>query len=151
MSSRLLGLADAAVAALNAAPAGTFGLEFTTQRRLLPFVDLKLIGTKLLVYVVGVGRIDVRQGNVASFNGEYDLALLVQQRFQPTDDVEAKGEALVNLAEQLCGYLGTVRLTVGTGSGLLKLVHGHPAYNLKALEGMRLFDSAQILTFKVIW
>ena len=92
MSSRLLGLADAAVAALNAAPAGTFGLEFTAERRLLPFVDLKLIGTKLLVYVVGVGRIDVRQGNVASFTGEYDLALLVQQRFQPTDDVEAKGE-----------------------------------------------------------
>ena len=72
----------------------------------------KLIGTKLLVYVVGVGRIDARQGAVASFNGEYDLALLVQQRFQPTDDVEAKGEAPVNLAEQLCGYLGTVLLMV---------------------------------------
>ena len=155
--SRLLGLTDAIVAALNAAPTGTFGLPFTAVRRLVVMKDLAKIGTALGVYVVGVGRIEERTGSVANFTGDYEVAIVVQQRLADGNNVrlqgdalEAKGEVLENLCEQLTDYLVGLKLTVTgiNGTPVFKKVDGNPAYNISALHELGTFDSAQFLTCK---
>ena len=84
-------------------------------------------------------------------------AVVVQQRLADENNVrlqgdalEAKGEALENLCEQITDYLVGLKLTVGgiNGAPTFKKVDANPAYNISALYELGTFDSAQFLTCK---
>ena len=161
-SSRLLGLADSLVAALNAAqpvqpdpPAeplpSPFVLPFTAVRKVVPLVDLDQMGETLTVFVVGVGPTEERYGGLDSglFTGNYDVDILVQQRLAPAADLEARGADLVLLTEQIRDLLKTGDFAAGDARGVLVGIDANPAYSLKALLERRCFVGVQTLTFRV--
>jgi hypothetical protein len=159
-SSRLLGLADALAEALNSAqpvqPAppeeplpSPFVLPFTAEETPLPVVDLKEIGTTLLVYVVPIGLDQERVGGGTSpvFSGRAEVDFLVEQKVGVGPDAEAAVENLLLLQEQMVNLFKNCAVILTGGRAVLSEVSASPTYSQAALLTRNCFVGVQTLTF----
>lgn len=158
--SNLVALADAIVAALNAAqPAGgpsAFSEAFTALVRFAPLVDLSEVkaGDPPLVIVLPLADDEQRQGKVPpAFRGDYEVACLIYARVGVGDAAETRCGELMLLRQQIRDFFKAGRLAVaGTTDTLAVLtgVGGNPAYAENMLIENHCFGSAQSLRFALM-
>jgi len=157
----LVALADAVVAALNGATAGTFTTAFTAARKFAPLIDLKdapdLTKTPAvspLVLILPGSDDEDRQGGGprASFLGDYAVDCVIYGRVGVGDAAEALCAMLMDLRQQIRSFLGKTLVPVSgikASAGVVAKVDGDPAYGLETLVNTHCFVSAQTFTFKV--
>lgn len=163
---RLVGLAEAIAATLNAAQPvqpespeepseplpSPFGLPFTALRKVLPLVDLKKLSDLLSVSIIPVGADETRVGGLQSavVTGDYEVDILVQQRLGQGDDAEQFVPPRLQLMEEIRDYLKRSGIALTGCKAALMTVDAAPSYSLAALLDSRCFVGAQTLVFKLI-
>lgn len=143
--SLISAIADAVVAELNGAAAGTFVQAFTAARHYRPQFDLAELKT-LRVSVVPKGI--AITGLMRSAN-QHDVSVdvAVQKKVNPTDSAELDG--LMTLVEQIADYLRLRRLTA-LPTALWTKTDNVPVYSPEHLETKQVFTSVLTLTFRVV-
>lgn len=141
MPSELIQIADAVVAALNAA---TFAMPFTAERHYQPVFDLAEM-KDLHVSVVPRGT-EITQ--VARAKGTFDhkVDVAVQKKFVKGDAAEL--DPLVALAEEIAESFRAKRLPGMPDAAWVKTEHA-PVYAQEHMQELRQFTSVMTLTFRV--
>jgi hypothetical protein len=138
-------IADAVVAALNAAPAGTFDQVFTAQRTYLPQFDLKDMAD-LHVTVVPKGTEMALAGRgLAQSDVQIDLAVQKKLSAGAPDNTEI--DALMGLVERIADF---VRSTGTFGPALWLKTDNVPIYTPDHLRELGQFTSVLTLTLRVV-
>jgi hypothetical protein len=142
MPSELIKVADAVVAALNAA---SLPMPFTAVRHYLPLFDLEEMA-ELHVTVVPRG-IEVAQAarGKGSFDCKVDVA--VQRRFSRGDLAEI--DPLMELVGEIAESFRGKRLPGMPEAAWTKTEHV-PVYAPEHMQELRQFTSVMTLTFKVV-
>jgi len=141
MPSELIQIADAVVAALNAA---TFAMPFTAERHYQPVFDLAEM-KDLHVSVVPRGK-EVTQAARAMGTFDYKVDVAVQKKFVKGDAAEL--DPLVALAEEIAESFRAKRLPGMPDAAWVKTEHA-PVYALEHMQELRQFTSVMTLTFRV--
>ena len=143
--SLITAVADAVVAELNSAPAGTFAQAFAAARHYRPQFDLAELKT-LRVSVVPKGI--AITGLMRSAN-QHDVSIdvAVQKKVNPTDSAELDG--LMTLVEQIADYFRLRRLTA-LPTALWTKTENVPVYAPEHLEQKQVFTSVLTFTFRVV-
>jgi hypothetical protein len=141
MTSELIRVADAVVAALNV---GAFSMPFTAERHYQPVFDLAEM-KDLHVSVVPRGR-EIAQAarTLATFDCKVDVA--VQKKFTTGDAAEL--DPLMALAEELAEFFRCKRLPGLPDAAWVKTEHS-PVYAQDHLQELRQFTSVMTLTFRI--
>lgn len=155
--ANLVALADAVVAALAAAPAGTFAEAFTPAKKFAPMeelADLKRTDPPLVI-VQPISDDESRQakGPVAAWQGTYEVALVIWARVGVGDAAETRIGELMRLRGQIREYLKGLRLAVaGTvdTAGILMEIVASPAYSDAAVIEHHCFGSATGLRYTLV-
>jgi len=145
MGALLIDIADAVVAELNSAAAGTFAQTFIAARHYRPQFDLADLKT-LRVSVVPKSL--AITGLMRSAN-QHDVSIdvAVQKKVNPTDSAELDG--LMTLVEQIADYFRLRRLTALPGA-LWTKTDNVPVYAPDHLEQKQVFTSVLTFTFRVV-
>lgn len=143
--SLITAVADAVVAELNGAPAGTFAQAFAAARHYRPQFDLAELKT-LRVSVVPKGI--AITGLMRSAN-QHDVSVdvAVQKKVNPADSAELDG--LMTLVEQIADYFLLRRLTA-LPTALWTKTDNVPVYAPEHLEQKQVFTSVLTFTFRVV-
>lgn len=143
--SLITAIADAIVADLNGAAAGTFAQTFTAARHYRPQFDLAELKT-LRVSVVPKGI--AITGLMRSAN-QHDVSVdvAVQKKVNPADSAELDG--LMTLVEQIADYFRLRRLTA-LPTALWTKTDNVPVYAPEHLEQKQVFTSVLTFTFGVV-
>lgn len=143
--SLIIDIADAVVAALNAAPEGTFAQSFTAQRMYLPQFDLKEM-SDLHVTVVPKGT-EIQPGTRNT--GRYDCSIDVgvQKKLANAQDL-SEVDSLLTLAEGIAEYFRNKVLSP-VQAAWVRSEHTH-LYAQDHLRELGQFTSVVTLTFRVL-
>lgn len=141
MSSKLVQLADAVVAALNA---GKFSLAFTAQRLYRPYFDLPEMST-LHVTVVPDSMVLTQHTRVTMAN-ESKVDVAVQRKYKTEDAAEL--DPLMVLVEEIAAMFAQNRVIAELGAVLLKVEHA-PVYSPEHMQDKRMFTSIITLTYRM--
>jgi len=142
--SRLTDLADAVVAALNAAPGGTFSTAFEASRSVLPRVTNadEIESVRVLVSPAGVPSVETRTRKLTAHRLRVTVG--VQQKLG--DDEEAEVAALGTLVDEIVDYL------IGRDAGGATFVElaNSPFCSEKHLVENRVFTSLIVVTYSAL-
>jgi hypothetical protein len=146
--AEILSIADAVVTALNAeAFQGTLEEEFTAERKYLPRVELKDMGTLHVTVVPKAVITEVSSRSTADY--QYQIDVGVQKRFAAGDDEADELDPLLGLVEQIADYLRLKRLDEFTDAMWIKTEH--PAlYAPEHMEQFHQFTSILTFTFRLV-
>lgn len=138
-------IADAIVAELNAAPAGSFTPAFTAVRRVLPAFDLaELAG--LQVSVVPKATEAVGASRAACL---IDCRIDIGVQRKLGTDLDTEVAALCGLVEQIVAYLRR-RPLVGAPHAAWVRTQNDPVYAPDHLAHQRTFTSVLTLTYRSV-
>ena len=140
MPSKLVQLADAIVAMLNA---GKFSLAFTAQRLYRPYFDLPEMST-LHVTVVPDNVVLTQHTRIAMAN-ETKVDVAVQKKYKTEDAAEL--DPLMVLVEEIAAMFAQNRAIANLGAVLLKVEHA-PVYSPEHMQDKRMFTSIITLTYR---
>jgi len=140
-------IADAVAAELNAAEPGTFGEDFTAQRRVLPKFELADLAN-LKVSVVPKG-IEIENASREDRRCDISVDIGVQQKVGK--DVDAEVERLCELVEQIADYLASRGLLASGMSGVAFLsIANEPVYSTEHLADDLVFTSVLTVTYRTL-
>jgi len=136
-------IADAVAAELNA---GTFDIQFTAERCLLPFLDVSELETLHVSVVPSETSMEflTRQADLE----QHTVDVAVQKKLEDITD-QTEIEALMSLTRQIAGYLRRKKLTAMPEAGCVKTVVD-PIYSYDHLLGSQCFTSVVKITYKII-
>ena len=141
MPSKLVQLADAVVAALNA---GKFSLAFTAQRLYRPFFDLPDMST--LHVTVVPDSVVLTQHTRTTMANETKVDVAVQKKYKTEDAAEL--DPLVALVEEIAEMFAQNRVLAELGAVLLKVEHA-PVYSPEHMQDKRMLTSIITLTYRM--
>lgn len=136
-------IADAVVAALNAAPNGTFSHAFTAVRHYLPVFDLKEM-KDLHVTVVPKG-VEMSMAGRGLMQTDLQIDLAVQKKLFIADNSEI--DSLMNLMQEIYEF---VRARGRFGQAAWIRTENVPIYSPEHLSELRQFTSVLTLTLRVL-
>lgn len=142
MPSELLRVADAVVAALNAA---ALSLPFTAERHYQPVFDLAEM-KDLHVTVVPRG-VEVSQTARGKGTFDYKVDVAVQKKFEKGDAAEL--DPLMELVGEVAEMFRAKRLEEFPEAVWVKTEHA-PVYAQEHMQELRQFTSVMTLTFRVV-
>lgn len=143
--ARVIDIADAVVAELNAAPAGTFDPAFTAERRVLPefglpdLAELKVTVVPKAVEITGATR------SVGQFDCQIDIG--VQQKLGK--DLDTETAALCGLTDAIVGYLRRRPLAAAPHAAWVR-TQNDPVYAPEHLAEHRTFTSVLTVTYRSV-
>ena len=140
MPSKLVQLADAVVAMLNA---GKFSLAFTAQRLYRPYFDLPDMST--LHVTVVPDSVVLTQHTRTTMANETKVDVAVQKKYKTEDASEL--DPLVALVEEIAAMFSQNRVIAELGAVLLKIEHA-PVYSPEHMQDKRMFTSIITLTYR---
>jgi len=138
-------MADAVVATLNAAPAGTFSQWFSAQRRVLPEFDLEDLA-QLKVSVVPKS-VEITGSTRAASQYEIAIDIGVQQKLGK--DLDAKVAALGTLVDEMADYLRGRTLDQAPFAAWVGITND-PVYAPEHLAERRVFTSVLTVTYRAM-
>jgi len=143
--SLALDIADAVVAELNGAPAGTFDPAFDAVRRVLPEFELKDLAELRVCVVPRSVRI-----TAASRSGsQHDVAIDVGVQRRISQDMESDVHDLGALVDQIVTFLER-RPLAQAPDAVWTSVENEPVYAPVHLSEQRVFTSVLTLTYRVV-
>ena len=143
--SLITDIADAVVAELNAAPAGTFDPPFTAQRRVLPAFELAELAELKVTVVPKAVQIT---GSTRS-SSQYDLAVDIGVQRKLTSNSDSDVETLGTLVDQIAEYLRQRPLSQAP-YGVWVGTANEPVYSPEHLLEQRVFTSVLTVTYRAI-
>jgi len=135
-------IADAVVTELNA---GTFGLPFTAQRRLLP--EYKLQEMEELRVTVVPQAVEISLAHRSACQNDIQIDIGVQKKI--TADLDTEAAQLIVLVEEIIDYLRLRRLT-DVPQVLWIRTRNEPIYAREHLAQQRLFTSVLTVTYRLV-
>ena len=143
--SLIIDVADAVVAELNGAPAGTFAQAFTAARHYRPQFDLAELKT---LRVSVVPKAIAVTGLMRSAN-QHDVSIdvAVQKKVSPDDAAELDG--LMTLTEQIADFFRLRRLAA-LPQALWTKTDNVPVYSPEHLEQKQVFTSVLTFSYRVV-
>jgi hypothetical protein len=141
----ILTIADAVVAELNAASAGTFDPAFTAVRRVLPEFDLSDLAELKVSVVPKAVEINGSTRSVGQFDCQIDIG--VQKKLGK--DLDAEVMALCGLMDAIAGYLRRRPLSAAPHAAWVR-TQNDPVYAPQHLAEQRTFTSVLTVTYRVI-
>ncbi len=143
--ARIIDIADAIAAELNAAAAGTFAPAFTAVRRVLPAFDLsELAELKVTVVPKGV-EIGGAMRSASQFDFQIDIG--VQQKLGK--DLDAEVAALCGLVDAIAAYLRRRPLAATPHAAWVR-TRNDPVYAPEHLADQRAFTSVLTVTYRSV-
>ena len=143
--ARIIDIADAIAAELNAAAAGTFAPAFTAVRRVLPSFDLSELAELRVSVVPKALDISGAARSASQFDRQIDIG--VQQKLGK--DLDTEVAALCGLVEQIAAYLRRRPLT-GMPHAAWVRTQNDPVYAPDHLAQQRTFTSVLTLTYRSV-
>ena len=143
--SLITDIADAVVAELNAAPAGTFEPSFTAQRRVLPAFELAEL--KALKVTVVPKAVQITGSTRSS--SQYDLAIDIGVQRKLTSDSDSDVENLGTLVDQIAEHLRQRPLSTAPYASWMSIVN-EPVYSPEHLLEQRVFTSVLTVTYRAM-
>lgn len=143
--ARIIDIADAIVAELNAAPAGSFGPAFTAVRRVLPAFELSELAELRVTVVPKALEISGAMRSASQFDCQVDIG--VQQKLGK--DLDTEVAALCGLVEQIAAYLRRRPLT-GAPLAAWVRTQNDPVYAPDHLAQQRTFTSVLNVTYRSV-
>jgi len=143
--SIVIDLADAIVAELAAAPAGTFNQAIDPQRRVLPQFELAELD-ELKVTVVPKA-VDI--SNASRVASQYDVQVDIGVQKRVSKTVDADVEDLFDLVDEIYGFLQRRQLATLQQAIWLRTANS-PIYSPEQLSADRVFTSVLTVTYRLI-
>ncbi len=143
--ARVIDIADAVVAELNAAPAGTFDPAFTAVRRVLPEFDLPDLAELKVTVVPKAVEITGATRSVGQFDCQIDIG--VQKKLGK--DLDTEVAALCGLVEAIAGYLRRRALAAAPHAAWVR-TQNDPVYAPEHLAEQRTFTSVLTVTYRSV-
>ena len=143
--ARIIDIADAIAAELNAAPAGTFSPAFTAVRRVLPAFELSDLA-ELRVSVVPKATESAGSSRAACLV-DCQIDIGVQQKLGT--DLDTEVATLCGLVEQIAAYLRRRPLT-GSPQAAWVRTQNDPIYAPDHLAQQRTFTSVLTVTYRSV-
>ena len=143
--ARIIDIADAIAAELNAAPAGTFAPAFTAARRVLPAFELAELAELRVTVVPKSVEISGAMRSACLIDCQIDIG--VQQKLGKDMDTEVA--ALCGLVEQIAAYLRR-RTLAGAPHAAWVRSQNDPVYAPDHLAQQRTFTSVLTLTYRSV-
>ena len=141
----VIDIADAVVAELNAAPAGTFDHVFTAMRRVLPEFDLAELAELKVTVVPKAVEITGATRSVGQFDCQTDIG--VQKKLGKDLDTETAG--LCGLVDAIAAYLRR-RPLAATPHAVWVRSRNDPVYAPEHLADQRAFTSVLTVTYRSV-
>lgn len=141
----IIDIADAVVAELNAAPAGTFDPAFTAERRVLPAFDLPDLA-ELRVTVVPKA-IETEGATRAATRFDCQIDIGVQKKLGK--DLDTEVAALCGLVDTIAGYLRRRPLAAAPHVVWVR-TQNDPVYAPEHLAEQRIFTSVLSITYRSV-
>ena len=138
-------IADAVEAELNAAEAGTFGQDFTAERKVLPVFDLADLA-ELKVCVVPKSVTISGSTRAAS---QYEIAVDVGVQKKLGKDLDSEVATLGTFVDEIADYLRQRALTQAAYAAWVSIVN-EPVYAPEHLAGERVFTSVLTVTYRAL-
>ena len=138
-------IADAIVAELNAAPAGSFTPAFTAARRVLPAFELAELAVLRVTVVPKSVEISGAMRSASLVDCQVDIG--VQQKLGT--DLDTEVATLCGLVEQIAAYLRR-RPLAGTPHAAWVRTQNEPVYVPDHLAHQRTFTSVLTLTYRSV-
>jgi hypothetical protein len=144
----VLQIADAVVQELAQAPAGTFVLPFTPQRRVLPVFDLEQLKDLHVTVVPRAVEISAATRSLSQHDVQVDVG--VQARIPVGQkDLDAELSPLLGLVEQISTWLRRRPLTNLPWAAWTSTAND-PIYAPEHLNDQRVFTSVLTLTYRLL-
>ena len=143
--ARIIDIADAVAAELNAAPAGTFTPAFTAVRRVLPMFELAELA-QLRVTVVPRG---VEIGGAMRLGNQFDFQIDIGVQRKLGTDLDTEVATLCGLVEAIAAYLRRRPLT-GMPHAAWVRTQNDPVYAPDHLAQQRAFTSVLTITYRSV-
>jgi len=144
--STIIAIADAVVAALNGAPAGTFSQPFVARRYYMPVFELKDMKT-LHVTVVPRG-VEMSTASRALLQHDVLIDVAVQKKFpQDVTGDQPALDSLMSLVQEIADFL---RATGRFGNAQWVRMDNKPVYSSEHMEQLRQFTSVLTLTLRML-
>jgi hypothetical protein len=143
--ARIIDIADAVAAELNAAPAGTFDPGFTAVRRVLPEFELSDLAELKVSVVPKVVEIS---GSTRSV-GQFDLRVDIGVQKKLGKDLDAEVAALCGLVDAIAAYLRR-RPLAATPHAVWVRTRNDPVYVPEHLAEQRAFTSVLTVTYRSV-
>lgn len=143
MMALIIDIADAVVAELNAAPAGTFDPVFTATRRVLPEFDLTELVRLQVTLVPKAVEISGSSRSVDQF--DYSVDIGVQKKLGKNLDTEVA--KLCGLVDTIAAYLRR-RPLAATPNAVWVRTRNDPVYAPEHLAEQRVFVSVITATYR---
>ena len=141
----IIDIADAVVAELNAAPAGTFDPAFTAARRVLPEFALPELAE---LKVTAVPKA-VEAGGSTRSAGQFDFQIDIGVQKKLGRDLDAEVAALCGLVDAIAGYLRRRPLAAAPHAVWVR-TRNDPVYAPEHLAENRTFTSVLTVTYRSV-
>ena len=139
--SMVTDIADAVAAELNGAESGTFGEDFTAERRVLPEFDLEDLAALMVSVVPKAVEITGSTRSVC----QYEIAVDIGIQKKTGTDLDAEVAALGTLVDEIADFLRR-RTLDATSWAVWVAATNDPVYSPAHLAERRVFTS--VLTVK---
>ena len=143
--ARVIDIADAIAAELNAAPAGTFAPAFTAVRRVLPAFELSELAELRVTVVPKSVEISGAMRSASQFDCQIDIG--VQQKLGK--DLDTEVAALCGLVEAIAAYLRRRSLADAPLAAWVR-TQNDPVYAPDHLAQQRTFTSVLTVTYRSV-
>ena len=141
----IIDIADAVVAELNAAPAGTFDPAFTALRRVLPEFDLPELAELKVTVVPKAVEINGSTRLASQFDCQIDIG--VQKKLGK--DLDTEVAELCGLVDGIAGYLRRRSLAAAPHAVWVR-TRNDPVYAQEHLADQRAFTSVLTVTYRSV-
>ena len=141
----IIDIADAVVAELNAAPAGTFDPAFTALRRVLPEFDLPELAELKVTVVPKAVEINGSTRLTSQFDCQIDIG--VQKKLGK--DLDTEVAELCGLVDGIAGYLRRRSLAAAPHAVWVR-TRNDPVYAPEHLAEQRAFTSVLTVTYRSV-
>ncbi|HUU96240.1 MAG TPA: hypothetical protein VM487_10905 [Phycisphaerae bacterium] len=138
-------IADAVAAEINAAPQGTFNVEFEAQRMVLPSFELAELAELKVTVVPKSIEMTAASRTMSQCDVQIDIG--IQKKLGK--EVDAEVEPLMELVEQIAAYLRGRQLQGFPNAAWVRAVN-EPVYAADHLAEQRVFTSVLTLTYRVL-
>ena len=138
-------IADAVAAELNAAEAGTFSIDFTSERRVLPEFDLaELADLKVCIVPKAV---TITGSTRAACQYEITVDIGIQKKLGK--DLDSDVATLGTLVDEIADYLRRRALTQAPYAAWVSITN-EPVYAPEHLAEQRVFTSVLTVTYRAV-
>ena len=138
-------IADAVAAEINAAPQGTFNVEFEAQRMVLPSFELAELAELKVTVVPKSIEMTAASRTMSQCDVQIDIG--IQKKLGK--EVDAEVEPLMELVEQIAAYLRGRQLQGFLNAAWVRAAN-EPVYAPDHLAEQRVFTSVLTLTYRVL-